>query len=99
MKTKAKAIIIHPKDTVATALEPLHIGVEIPVKSGDRTEKVRLVSEIPMGHKFALGDIDIGAAVIKYGEPIGQSKVKIVKGEHVHIHNVVSRPHTREGGQ
>jgi len=34
-------------------------------------------------------------AVIKYGEPIGQSTEKIAQGEHVHVHNVVSQ--AREG--
>jgi len=44
-----------------------------------------------MGHKFALEDIEKGEAVIKYGEPIGQSTEKIARGEHVHVHNVVSQ--------
>jgi altronate dehydratase len=35
-----------------------------------------------MGHKFALKDMDEGEAMIKYGEPIGQSTVKISRGEH-----------------
>jgi altronate dehydratase len=45
-----------------------------------------------MGHKFALKDMGEGEAIIKYGEPIGQSTVKISRGEHVHVHNVISQP-------
>jgi len=33
-----------------------------------------------------------GDPVIKYGEPIGQCTAKICSGEHVHVHNVISRP-------
>ena len=45
-----------------------------------------------MGHKFALMDMKVGEVVIKYGEPIAQAASKITRGEHVHIHNVVSPP-------
>jgi altronate dehydratase small subunit len=95
MKDKAKAIVIHEKDTVATALEPLHAGTEIPIEIQNHTEKINLLSEIPAGHKFALIDMEAGTDVIKYGEPIGQSTAKIAQGEHVHRHNVTSR--TKQG--
>jgi altronate dehydratase small subunit len=91
MKGKAKAIVIHEKDTVATALERLHAGAEIPVEIQNHTEKIKLLAEIPAGHKFALIDMEAGRDIIKYGEPIGQSTAKIVQGEHVHRHNVTSR--------
>jgi altronate dehydratase small subunit len=91
MKGKAKAIVIHEKDTVATALELLHAGDTISVETQNRTEKIKLLSEIPAGHKFALIDMEKGTDVIKYGEPIGQSTAKIARGEHVHRHNVTSR--------
>lgn len=95
MKDKAKAIVIHEKDTVATALEPLHAGSEISIAIQNHTEEVKLVNEIPAGHKFALIDMEAGTDVIKYGEPIGQSTAKIARGEHVHRHNVTSR--TKQG--
>jgi altronate dehydratase small subunit len=92
MGGRTKAIIIHEKDNVAVALETLNAGTEVSVKVQGRVEKVQLLSNIPKGHKFALKDLDKGEAVIKYGEPIGQSTVKISRGEHVHVHNVVSQP-------
>lgn len=95
MKDKAKAIVIHEKDTVATALEPLHAGSEISIAIQNHTEEVKLVNDIPAGHKFALIDMEAGTDVIKYGEPIGQSTAKIARGEHVHRHNVTSR--TKQG--
>jgi altronate dehydratase small subunit len=92
MGGKAKVIVIDARDNVATALEPLNAGVRVVVEVHGRPEEITLVSDIPMGHKFALLDLEAGEAVIKYGESIGQSTVKITKGEHVHVHNVVSQP-------
>jgi altronate dehydratase small subunit len=95
MHQTAKAIVIHEKDTVATALEQLHAGVEISIEIQNRTEKIELLAEIPAGHKFALIDMEKGRDIIKYGEPIGQSTAKIARGEHVHRHNMTSR--TKQG--
>jgi altronate dehydratase small subunit len=97
MKDKARAVVIHEKDTVATSLEPLHRGAEIPVEIQHRTQKMKLLAEIPAGHKFALIDMEEGTDVIKYGEPIGQSTAKIARGEHVHTHNMTSR--TEQGSR
>ena len=87
-----KVIVINEKNNVATALEPLNAGTKVSVKVQGRMEKLKLLSDIPMGHKFALRDMVEGGAVIKYGEAIGQTTAKITRGEHVHIHNVVSEP-------
>jgi altronate dehydratase small subunit len=87
-----KAIVINEKDNVATALKPLNAGAKVSVEVQGRIEKIKLLSNIPLGHKFALRDMKEGEAVIKYGEPIGQSTAEIARGEHVHVHNVVSQP-------
>jgi altronate dehydratase small subunit len=84
-------IIINEKDNVATALKELSAGTEVSVEFQDRAQRITLLSDVPMGHKFALKDLEEGEAVIKYGEPIGQSTAKITRGEHVHVHNVVSQ--------
>jgi altronate dehydratase small subunit len=89
---KSQAIVINEKDNVATALEPLNTGAKVSSEVHGRVEEITLLSDIPMGHKFALKDMEEGEAVIKYGEPIGQSTTKIARGEHVHVHNVVSQP-------
>ena len=93
MGSKKEAIVIHEKDNVAIALQPLGAGTKVFVEVQGRIEKIKLLSDIPMGHKFALRDIEDGEVVIKYGEAIGQSTAKIMQGEHVHVHNVVSQPH------
>lgn len=90
MESAPGVIKIDAKDNVATALYPLTAGAVVPVRTGDCVERIRLVSAIPKGHKFALKEIDRGSAVIKYGETIGEATAKIARGEHVH--NVASRP-------
>jgi altronate dehydratase len=92
MRRTTQAIVINEKDNVATALKGLGAGAEVSVEFEGRVEKIRLLSDIPLGHKFALKDFEQGDAVIKYGEPIGQSTGKINRGEHVHVHNVTSQP-------
>ena len=73
------AIIIDKNDNVATALRPLRQGESI----GD----VTTIQNIPVGHKYALTDIELSQPVIKYGETIGMATANILAGEHVHIHN------------
>jgi altronate dehydratase small subunit len=91
-----RAITINKKDNVATALASLVKGARISVEIQDRAEIIILLSDIPTGHKFALQDMEEGDPVIKYGEPIGQCTAKICRGEHVHVHNVISKPKERE---
>ena len=92
MGGKTQVIVINEKDNVAIALKPLKAGTKVSAEIEGHVEKIKLLSDIPMGHKFALKDMEEGEAVIKYGEPIGQSTTKIARGEHVHVHNVVSQP-------
>ncbi len=91
MREPTQVIVINDEDNVATALEPLKAGTEVSVKIHGHIERIRLVSDIPMGHKVALKDMEKGEAVIKYGEPIGRSTARIAQGEHVHVHNVASQ--------
>ena len=87
---KQTCIRIHPKDTVAVALQPLSGNTRITAADYDRaaagTEDCGFLlnEDIPAGHKFALRDIPRGTAVIKYGEPIGIAAEDIPQGSHVH---------------
>jgi altronate dehydratase small subunit len=90
MRRTAQVIVINEKDNVATTLKGLSAGAEVSVEFQGRLQKTRLLSDIPMGHKFALKDMEEGEAIIKYGEPIGKSTARISRGEHVHVHNVGS---------
>ncbi len=87
MAKNARAIVLNIKDNVATALAALSRGDVVEVQAEGRSETIRLVSAVPMGHKFALCDLEPGTPVIKYGEPIGASTARVIRGEHVHVHN------------
>jgi altronate dehydratase len=79
-------LIISDRDNVATALQPLEAGRGLEVAGG-----AIVVSEaVPSGHKVALRTIPAGAAVIKYGSPIGVATAEIPAGAHVHTHNLAS---------
>jgi altronate dehydratase small subunit len=96
MAARSKAIIINEKDNVATAIVPLQKGNVVSLERRGRAEKIRVLSAIPMGHKFALQDIAKGTNVTKYGEPIGYATAGIARGEHVHVHNVASHRGKKE---
>ena len=82
------AIAVDKKDNVATALCQLEQGNPVRVEMEDHAVDVTLLQTIPFGHKFALKDIKSGEPIIKYGEVIGLATKKVMKGEHVHVHNV-----------
>jgi altronate dehydratase small subunit len=90
MAKRSNVIVINEKDNVATAIKPLEAGATISVDVQGRKEKIKMLTPIASGHKFALQDIEKGSDVIKYGEPIGYTTTRIARGEHVHVHNVVS---------
>ena len=92
-----KAIIIHGRDNVATALVSLQAGTVVSLSVQNAQQRVKIRNPIPMGHKFALRPIDEGQEVVKYGEPIGRATASIAQGEHVHVHNVVSHRRRKEG--
>lgn len=58
-----KYIKINPDDNVAVALQDL--------QAGETVEGVKLLCDIPRGHKIVLSSLDEGQDVIKYGFPIG----------------------------
>jgi altronate dehydratase len=80
------AIVITPRDNVATALEPLDAGREIEIAG----EVIGVLESVPRGHKIALRRIAAGEPVLKYGSAIGTAIVAIAAGAHVHTHNVAS---------
>ena len=58
-----KYIKINPADNVAVALQDL--------QKGETVEGVKLLTDVPRGHKVVLRDLRGGEDVIKYGYPIG----------------------------
>ncbi len=85
------ALIIEPKDNVATAVRPLSAGERLRLSVDGKGVEVTLKEDIAQGHKLALVSIKQGEPVIKYGETIGLATCDILAGEHVHVHNVEGR--------
>ncbi|MBU2509865.1 UxaA family hydrolase [bacterium] len=83
-----QAIIVNKNDNVATALRHLESGDTVRIDIGNTTLEIQLTQSIQFGHKFALDDIQAGNTVIKYGEKIGIASSNIIRGQHVHLHNV-----------
>jgi altronate dehydratase small subunit len=84
------AIMIKAEDNVATALRDLHREEEAAISAGEAQKMIRLIEDIPFGHKFAVCPIHQGDQVIKYGEVIGRATQFIEQGAHAHIQNIES---------
>ncbi|AGK99686.1 UxaA family hydrolase [Desulfoscipio gibsoniae] len=83
--------IVHDeKDNVGVAVKEIKAGesVEGWIMSNNTTLTITSKQDIKIGHKIALSDADAGAMIIKYNKPIGKVIAAIVKGEHVHTHNL-----------
>ena len=61
------------------------------IMEDDKDVEVSAKSDIPIGHKVALRDYVAGDTVIKYGVDIGKVVKPIMRGEHVHVHNVKTK--------
>jgi altronate dehydratase small subunit len=86
------ALKVHDLDNVATVFANAVVNgteVEIRNKKGD-SEIIRVLGDVPYGHKLALKDIHVNERIIKYGEEIGIATKEIKRGEYVHVHNLDS---------
>lgn len=92
---KAPDFLVHQDgDSVGVVvIEGVQAGAELTgwVMREDRTVTLKVLEDIPIGHKVALTDVAVGESVIEYGQDIGKAVAPIRKGEHVHIHNLKTR--------
>lgn len=86
-------LVHEKKDTVGVAVVDVKAGQSLEGRSLDNNEKVsaKASMDIPLGHKIALRDLNVGDTVIKYGCDIGKVVKPIKAGEHVHVHNVKTK--------
>ena len=80
-----KILILDSRDNIAVCLADLSVG-EI-IEQDDISIKV--LNNIPRGHKIASRPIAKDDGIIKYGERMGHATASISVGEHVHTHNVL----------
>lgn len=83
-----KATVIDEKDNVAVILGNVETGESISWKKGKQSYSAKALGMVPIYHKIAIEEIQIGEPIIKYGEHIGIAAKTIEVGEHVHEHNV-----------
>lgn len=92
-----KSLCLQAQDNVGTMLgnaEP-EDTISITNPALEEVSRIRAENKIVFGHKVALRDIAEGEKIIKCAAVIGKATRDIRKGEHVHIHNVVSIEGTR----
>lgn len=86
------ALKVSDLDNVATIFANEIIkdmDVEVRDKKGN-SEIIKVLGNVPYGHKIALIDIHTGEKIIKYGEVIGVATKEIKKGDYVHTQNLDS---------
>ena len=86
----SRALVMHPKDNVATVLEDIAPEQNLEIEGNEKTSMITATEAIPFGHKIALRKIRPNAKVLKYGEVIGTATQNISTGSHVHVHNIKS---------
>jgi (2R)-sulfolactate sulfo-lyase subunit alpha len=91
----APQFLVHAKkDTVGVVVvEGLKAGTAMNgvITANNSSLKLKSTADIPIGHKVALTDIKKGDTVWKYGQDIGKAVANIVKGGHVHVHNLKTK--------
>ncbi|WP_206958041.1 UxaA family hydrolase [Trinickia acidisoli] len=92
--TDRMVVLLHDDDNVAVTLRAVEEGEHVDVGG----HRVRVLTNVPAGHKIATRDIAGGAQVTKYRQAIGMALCDIAAGEHVHVHNV-GMPEHREHGR
>lgn len=84
-------ILLHEhKDDVGVAVHDLKKGTTIGAVTleGKPVGSVKLLHNVPLGHKVAMRALTKEQPVIKYGRPVGKAVAEIARGAHVHTHNV-----------
>jgi (2R)-sulfolactate sulfo-lyase subunit alpha len=88
-----KGILLHETtDDVGVAVMDLKSGEEIAVVTleGQPVRDIKLVTDVPLGHKVAMRDLAFDKEIIEYGRAIGAATAAIAAGEYVHVHNIKS---------
>jgi len=90
----AHAILLHePDDDVGVAVRDLKKGEQVGTVTleGKSVADIKLVDDVPLGHKVAMKDLTQGKDVIEYGRVIGATSQSAARGSHVHTHNLKTK--------
>jgi hypothetical protein len=89
-------LLLHPDDNIVVARRDIAAGEKVELDG----QRFTIPAGVELGHKLARRVIEADERVLKYGAPIGSMKVRVDRGEHVHLHNLKSDyipSTTREG--
>ena len=75
-----------PEDNCATSLTDIPKDDVIQISGNN----IKINHDIPMGHKFALKNLNTGDLIKKYGQIIGIATEDIKVGDWIHTYNVKS---------
>ena len=88
-------LLVHnPKDNVGVVVvEGLRAGTDMfVVVTADNSDfRLKVNTDVPIGHKVALTDLHAGDTVIKYGEDVGRIVADVARGGHVHTQNMKTK--------
>lgn len=88
-----KGILLHEtSDDVGVAAMDIKAGEEIAAVTleGEPVMTVKVIDNVPLGHKVAMRDMPADHHVQEYGRSIGYAAQNIKFGAHVHVHNIKS---------
>ncbi|WP_420565803.1 UxaA family hydrolase [Thalassobaculum sp.] len=93
--SKEPHLLVHDrKDNVGVVVvENLAAGTDMlcRITEDNSTFHLKVLDDVPIGHKVALVDLSEGDTAIKYGEDIGRMVGPAPKGKHVHVHNLKTK--------
>jgi (2R)-sulfolactate sulfo-lyase subunit alpha len=88
-----KGILLHETtDDVGVAAMDIAAGEEIQAVTleGEPVLTVKVIEDVPLGHKVAMRDMAENHHVQEYGRAIGYAFQDVKFGAHVHVHNIKS---------
>lgn len=81
-----KLLILNPNDNVAVATVNLPAQTVVEVKN----KKIVINNDVPVGNKVALANLQSGANIIKFGQPIGHLTADVIPGSLVNKQNLAT---------
>lgn len=87
-------IVHESKDNVGVVVvEKISAGQNVSgwIMETDKTITIKVLEDIPLGHKLALNEIKNEDTILKYGNDIGRAISDIPKGGYVHVHNLKTK--------
>jgi (2R)-sulfolactate sulfo-lyase subunit alpha len=88
------SILMHePDDDVGVAVVDIKAGAEVGAVTleGRHVGTVKMLQDVPLGHKVAMHDMAVGKDVIEYGRVVGVASQAVPRGSHVHTHNLKTK--------